>query len=395
MAIAAGVGLSGKYDSYQAGKEAAILAFQNLRRREADLVIAFASTKFDQERLLDGITSETFKAPLVGCSAAGEITNLRQETYSVVVMAIKSDNLACSTGLGVGLKDDARSAGHKAARQALLNFPSAEKHLLVIFPDGLGGNAQNLIRGAQEVLGTSFPIVGGSASDEFCFKKTYQYLNRCVLSDSVSALLIGGDISIGIGARHGWKPLGRPRKVTRASANILSKVDGKAAISVYEEYFDSSIQSLQDGPLARMTIMYPLGIWMPGEEEYLVRNALWAQEDGSLVCAGEIPQDSEIRLMMATKESALDAAEAAAREALLGLRGASPKLALVFDSISRSRLLGTDSHKEVEVVSQVLGKDVPLAGFYTFGEQAPLKSTLYVGRSYFHNEAIVVVVIGE
>ena len=41
-------------------------------------------------------------------------------------------------------------------------------------------------------------------------------------------------------------------------------------------------------------------------------------------------------------------------------------------------------------IRQVLGQSVPLAGFYDYGEQAPLTATGFRGLSYFHNETLVV-----
>jgi hypothetical protein len=49
-------------------------------------------------------------------------------------------------------------------------------------------------------------------------------------------------------------------------------------------------------------------------------------------------------------------------------------MAFVFDSISRNKLLGRKSEKEIQIIKEVLGKNVPFIGFYSYGEQAPLKS---------------------
>ncbi|TSD03965.1 MAG: hypothetical protein Greene071421_510, partial [Parcubacteria group bacterium Greene0714_21] len=49
---------------------------------------------------------------------------------------------------------------------------------------------------------------------------------------------------------------------------------------------------------------------------------------------------------------------------------------------------------ENQTVLGVIGKDVPMVGFYTYGEQGPLlgkKGT----PAYFHNETMTLVVVGE
>jgi hypothetical protein len=211
----------------------------------------------------------------------------------------------------------------------------------------------------------------------------------------VVGILFLGDIAIGIGIRHGWRPLGRPRKVTRAKSNVLREIDGEPAIDIYKEYFDKEIEGLHKEFLPRVTIKYPLGMLMPGEEEYLMRNVLRVNTDGSLVCVAEVPEGTEVRLMIGSRDTALEAAKLAAQEAVMEMKGAEIKFAMVFDSVSRAKLLVGNIRREIEIIKRVLGEKIPLIGFYTYGEQAPLKSRMYAGQSYFHNESIVVLTVGE
>lgn len=388
-----GVGLSEQENGFSAGKEAALLARRQARETESDLVIVFASANFEQKALLEGVSSVMGITPLVGCTGAGEITVKGAEKRAVAVMSASSDKIEFATGLGEKIQGNARAAGHRAAREAVKKGIK-NRSVFMMLPDGLTGNGADVMRGVQEVLGTSFPIVGGSAADEFLFERSFQYSRGKVLSDSVCGVLFGGKIAFGVGARHGWRPLGKHRKVTRARLNRIEKIDNKPAVEIYENYFGKDIDNLRE-PLARMAILYPLGMAIPGEEEYLLRNALRVEEDGSLVCAGEVPEGSEIRLMMSSKEFVLEAAKKAADQALRGMEGVKIKLAIIFNSISRYKLLGRMAQREIEIVRQVLGRDVPIIGFYSYGEQAPLRAEMHIGKSYFHNESIVILAIGE
>ncbi|MEK9149712.1 MAG: FIST C-terminal domain-containing protein, partial [Candidatus Desantisbacteria bacterium] len=211
---------------------------------------------------------------------------------------------------------------------------------------------------------------------------------------SAVGILWTGGINFGIGIRHGWKPLGRPRQVTAAHRNIIKTIENKPAVNVYEDYFGKKIKELRYPMLARMAILYPLGIYLAAEHDYILRNVLGVLEDGSLIFQGDIPQGSEIRIMIGTKESALEAAKEAAQEAKAALSGRQIKTALIFDSISRNKLLGRAAFSEIEIVKDTLGKDVPIMGFYTYGELAPLKALDYRGESYFHNETINIFALG-
>lgn len=389
MATFVGVANSHQSDSFQAGQEAVTNALKPLGGRTPNLLFVFGSVRFDQEALLDGVVSIVGDTPLVGCSTAGEILTHGPSRRSVAVMAVASDKLQTSTGIGLSLSQNPRQAGQDAARQAV-SAKLTSPHGLIMFPDGLTGNAADVIRGVQDVLGLSFPIAGGSAADDFAYKQTYQYYQGRAYSDAVVGVLLAGSIAVGIGARHGWQPLGKPRRVTRAMANIVQELEGHSAVNLYETYFGQAAQSFKSGSLPALSVLYPLGLPIPGEEEYLLRNVLKVDPTGSLIYAGEIPEGSEVRLMMGSKERALEAAKKAAELALMSISPRMPSFALVFSSCSRSRLFGQRAAEEVHAIRQVLGPNVPLAGFYDYGEQAPLSATGFRGLSYFHNETLVV-----
>lgn len=396
MAIQSGVGSSKKSnDAFEAGRSAARLALDRMGAANPDLTVVFSSVIFDQPGLLQGVQTVVGKSPLVGCSTAGEISSEGFDRRSTVVMTLKSNKLQCGTGLGEGLTRDALQVGRDVARNAVRKNP-ANRFAFMMMSDGLKGNGASVIKGVQEVLGNSFPIVGGSAGDDFLFENTYQYYNGQVFNDAVVGVLFGGDVAIGVGARHGWQPLGKLRKITKARENIVEEIDGVKAVEIYTDYFDKKIEELtQEGPLARITIMYPLGMTVPGEEEYLLRNILRVTPAGALVCAGEIPQGAEARLMMASDRLAIAAAKNAAERALKNMGDVEVRVAFVFNSASRARLLGRRSSREIEAIKQVFGKDVSIIGFCTYGEQAPLRAEMNVGRSYFHNETIAILAIGE
>ena len=394
MAIQVGVGSSKRINSFIAGKDAASIARDKMGRGRPDLTIIFASVIFDQDEMLKGVLSVVGDSPLVGCSGAGEIITKGPEKKSIVVLTLRSDSLRVTIGLGEAISRDAREAGQQAAREAS-KVRGENRHIFMMMPDGLKGNGADIVRGVQEILGTSFPIVGGSAGDDFLFQQTYQYYNDRVLSDAVPGVLFAGPITCAFGARHGWRALGKHRVVTRAKANVIYEIDDEPAIKIYEEYFGKGVEELSQEPLARMAILYPLGMSVPGEEEYLLRNALRVEKDGSLVCVAEVPEDSEVRLMMGSRKNCIEAARAAAQQALDSLGEAKAELAVVFNSISRYKLLGRRGSFEIDAIREVLGGDVPLVGFYTYGEQAPLRAEMNVGQSYFHNETIVILLIGE
>ncbi len=390
-----GIGLSKTRDFFLAGEEVAKKALAELGEGNPDLCFLFSSAKFANLQMLKGVRSIIPKIPLFGCSDAGEIISEGSHQMSVVIVAIKSNSLNFTAHLERDVEILPRQKGRKIAETLRRNLTKKgkNKEVLILFSDGLSENITDIVHGIQEVLGTSYPILGGAAADNFLFQKTYQYYNDKIFSRSVLGVLIQAP-KIGFGIRHGWRPLGRPYKVTRAEKNIIWEINKKPAIEVYQNYFGNRINDLEKRYLLKMIISYPLGMLIPGEKEYLVRNILDIHLDGSLVFSSDIPEGRMVRLMMSNKELAIQAAKDAAWEAAQGTSSQKANLGIIFNSASRRKLLGTRRDEEIEEIGKALTK-TPLIGFYGYSQQAPLGGEINLGQTYSHNQAVVILTLGE
>jgi len=392
--IKAGVGISKSPDTVTAGQEAAKQALDEAGG-EANLIIVFSSVKHKQQDVIKGVRAVSKDIPLVGCSDAGEITTQGPTTGQIAVMALNTDKIQYSLGVGAGADKDSFASG-KMAGEAVKSAAKVPLSLFMMLGEGLAENGAAAVRGIQSVMGKNFPIMGGSAGDDFKFEKTYQYINDKVLNNSVIGIGFSGDFSFGVGVRHGWEPVGLPMKVTKSEGAKLIEIDGRPALSIYEDYFGKQAEELIKEPIAKMAYTYPLGISVEGSPEFLLVDVVIANEKGEITCAAEIPEGAEIRLMIGDADKAIVAAKKAAAGAKEQLKGAKPKAVLVFNCIARWKLLGDRKSEEIVAIQEVLGKDVPLIGFYTYGEQAPLGGVLGDKcHSRFHNETMTMMVIGE
>ena len=399
MSIFAGVGRMLGEDAQEVGRVAAQKALDQLASKtdlEVGLVLVFASSKYDQAALLAGVRSVS-AAPLVGSSTAGEITADGPSEQTAVVMMLAGEEVVFTVGRSDQiLKDDSHQAGREMARR--LQEANRDISSLVIFPDVLVGNGADVVRGIQSVFGKTFPIVGGASGDDQAFRQTYQYYQDQVLSQSVVAVGISGNYRFGVGVRHGWIPIGLPMKVTRSDGAVVHEIDEKPAVEIYKDYFGESNTKKLEGDKAVYTnksvLTYPFGITEQGQSETLIRFATDVSPEGSITCAAEIPQGSEIRMMIGNKDKAIEASQIAALQSQEGLESnQSIGAAIMFNCIARHNLFGEDANQEIQAVREVLGNDVPLIGFYTYGEQAPVDGVtrdIKQCESSFHNETIVI-----
>lgn len=395
MTIQIGVGLGAKRDPLAATQEAVHQAKLNLQSQKIDLVVVFSSLDFAHVTVFHTIHNLLGPVPLIGCSSLAIISNQGIFEHGLVIMLLSFSediyfNIGCVKETNIKPIAD---AGRELGEKLLYGFRDIRRDLGIIFSDGLISDGSSFITGLQEKLGMSFPLAGASASDNLAFKRTYLYFNEEVLNDAACGVLWGGKLNFGLGIKHGWKPLGKPHQVTKSTGNIVYEIDNAPAVNIYKEYLAYDLARLRR-ELKYISIFYPIGIYLAGEDEYLLRNILSIQDNGSLIFQGSVPQDSRMRLMIGTKESCLAATSQALNETKDALLGRKVRCVFIFDSVSRYMLLGRQAKKELEIIKENLDKDTPIIGLYTYGEQAPLKALNYQGRTYFHNQTITIVGIG-
>ncbi len=382
-------------DSRKAARDAVREALMKLDGRKPNIIFMFSSIKYDQKELLAGARLEAKDIPIVGGTAAGEITSWISKYDAVNVMAIASDQISFHIGCGQKVSSDSFAAGKEAAESVVAANGGRKPDLFVMLPDGMTGNGAAIVEGAQSVLGKNFPIIGGSTGDDYLFQKTFEYCNGRLMSDAVVGIGMSGDFSYGFGVRHGWEPVGLPLTVTKADGVILKEINHEPALKVYQDYFGKNASDLIREPLAKMAYTYPLGIAVEGSDEFLIRDPVVANEKGEITMAAAIPEGTPIRLMIGDRDAAIKAARTAAQTAKEELRGRRAKFVIMFNCMARNKLLGVRCNEENDAVKQALGGgDVPMIGFYTYGEQGPLNGKKD-SPAYFHNETMTMLIVGE
>jgi hypothetical protein len=376
-----------------AGKEAIEKAMSFLEG-EVKMVMVFSSTVFDYSEVLSGIKEVIGEAPVIGCSSAGVITDdgVHEETLAVLVAVGDSINFTPIKVEGIG--KDMNTAGVKfgeAVRSA------GDAKLAFIFSDALSGNGTSLVRGALSVLGGNFPLVGGAASDDMQFKKTVQFFNDEVLTDSAVGYAVSGEVRFAVGADHGWQPIGNTRTVTKATGTTVFELDGKPAFEIYQDYFGERASDFKK-TLSLAAVSYPLGMKDDGADTYMIRVPLAVNEDGSIVCGAEVIEGSTISLMIGTTSSAMGAAKATTQRLSDATKDVTPRMVFISNCVARKVLYGEKLKEEIETVKQLVGLDTTIFGFYSYGQIAPLKhevKNVATCDPGFYEQSISVTMLGE
>jgi hypothetical protein len=389
MATNAGVGMSRHHNPNVAGREAAQQALQKAGVDRPDFVVMFGSIGYDQRTLLRGVREATGGAPLTGCSAEGTINgdDADESNFSVVVMAISSDELEWHNGLAAGLEANPRAVGKRVAKD-LLPHLSTDTIGLFVFPDGVKDFAvptenlvDNFFAGLQEELPSErfLPLWGGGANAGFNLASPpYQYSDDEVITDGVSYALLSGKARAGWAISHACIPIGGKRIVTRGQGNVIYEIDGKPATEVLKEYLPEDALT-EDRDWLRYAISLALSFRAPSymkDEEYVVRGMpSVSMADGSITVQTEVPEGTSVWLSSRDKEKVSNGFDRMAAQIKHQLDGEQPKLVFQFECGTRGKVMFRDQEKlqNLKRFRQSLDPDAPWVGFYTAGEIGPVE----------------------
>lgn len=381
-----GIGKAFRGKGIDLGRRAATQALSQLGKYKPSLAIVFACPELDLDAIQKGILEVIGECPLIGTSTAGEIAN-GLVAHGVVVAVIASPHLKVSVGMGTDVSRNFEKAVNEALAESkaakyfnpmhplhqMLHISTSKRPrvspvLAIMFSAGATKSRVCFSHDIHTMLrkgsANRIPIFGGSSGDYFRFEATYQMANQRISSDSIVLAFIESDILFGLGMAHGFSPTTKRALITKASGHIVHELDGRPAAEVCSELL--GIPRKQLGNDAIWFSRYPFGATdLYGNSILQVPEQIL--DDGSIQFGPIMKTDQVITLMSGTKNDMRDAGLSAYNKAILqgGLR--KPAFALMFSCALRMRLMGKDKRGEI---NSVLRKTrIPIAGFYTFGEQ--------------------------
>ena len=357
---------------------------------EPDLVMLFGPT----ERLADpGFTASLIDryhdAILIGCSSGTMVDGDCLDDDAVVILGMGFSRTELRLAVA-----PLPSADASFAAGAALGADLADDTLSAVFvlSNGLNVNGSALVAGIRSAIGEGVVLSGGLAGDGARFAETRVLAGSKSRSNDVAAIGFYGDhIRFAHGSAGEWQPFGPVRTISDANGSELCGLDDEPALALYERYLGEEATDLPASGL-----LYPLEIWDPvAPEDRVVRTLLAIDRDkGSLTFAGDMPQGWKARLMRGIFDDLIGGATTAAQHAVdqAATWGVAPSACLAISCVGRRLLMGHRTDEEIAAVSAVLGPDIALAGFYSYGEIAPQNVT---GVPCLHNQTMTITLIGE
>ncbi len=346
--------------------------------------IATLSGKVDPAAVLAALSWHLPDVPLVGGTSAGDLSSaygFSEDSLTLTLLA--SDRLRFGIGAGVELSHsplEAVSSAISEARAQLAGDGGGDRETMaIVLIDGLSGQNIETVATMNRLRAPGAAIFGGVLAHPFDGpRKVYEFAGDRLLSDSVVVLLVRGPVEYAWRVSNAWRPIG-PRERAHVVGNRVETIGNQTALAFVRHYLGEHFQPSGEFPLAVFD----------GESDRFYLRGLWGVEGESLTYVATIPDGAEVQLCEYARSDVLADTEATIRDVADALSG-EPAGAIVFSCAVRKMMLGTN----IPEVSRMLQNrlSVPFAGFYAFGEIAPLTPG---GPAFFHNATMITLMLGE
>lgn len=349
--------------------------------------ILFCTIDLEHEELVQGIDDAWPGIALIGCTSDGEFSSqLGFRDDSTVLLLFGSDTVEITTGLGRDVSKDIAGAGAQAVMMATRKATKSPT-LCITLPESLNVSGQQIVESLRRNLDAGVPVIGATAGDGFKLTGTRQFFGREVFSDSVPILLFCGPLVYSIAVASGWKPMGEAGLVTRSEGRLVHEIDGSPALDFYRQRLGDQALPGPENPLAILDETGAISCLRATADNHI-------RDSGAINHQGDVPEGSMVQITVADRADILAGCKESISRAFADYpHGKTPAAAVLFSCAARKLLLGTRTREEIDIVKSVIGSQIPICGFYGYGEIGPLDRKDPISK--YHNETFVSLILGS
>lgn len=357
------------------------------------LALVFISVKQDREaisKLFDEREIQVF-----GATTAGEFIDGEMEEGSIVIMLLDMNPAHFRMEF---LETSQETTFEDAIKLGINGKEVFSNPAFIIANSGVSLDGEPIVEGLIQGFGRApssadrgVTIFGGKAGDDLALESSFVFTNRKSSDCAILALIIDEDkIDVKGIATCGWQAIGTTKTVTKSDGNIVYTIDDKPALDMLMNYLGVEIKQEDNKEIVTFLTSwyYPLQVERENVDP-VIRTAMFAnREDRSLICSGKVPQGSKVKFSLPPDFDSIDTVIADCKSIQENTQQQADAL-IMFSCVSRYLSFGAVMKEEIEQVKKIW--DVPLAGFFSYGEYGRSKS----GKYDYHNNTCCLVILKE
>ena len=332
------------------------------------MAVVFISIKQDRRAVCELLNKKGID--VIGATSSGEFINGHQSEGEAAIMLFdinRNDYCILFEDIGERTLNEAATNMAKIALQKF-NRPAFILCSTLMSPGGKRIDGETLIRSIEKTVGPHVNLFGGMAGDDITFTGTYVFTHDRSTDHGMAALILNEEkINLYGMALSGWRPLGITRTITKSEDNLIYTIDDQPALEIYLRFLGKEKSSDDDQVkfFDSIGIHYPFQIERDNREPMMCTPIGYNREKGALICESNVPEGSKFRFSTPPDFDIIETVVNKASE-LKNKVDAHAEALLIFSCASRLSALGPMAHDENEGLAAVW--NVPMAGFYTYGE---------------------------
>lgn len=387
----AAVGYANHTDSFRAGKEAALAAMAQSDTQRRGLALAFCGGRHDYRASLAGMQSVLGTTPIIGGPAIGVITNdnLSYTGYEVG-LALLGEQVHAELAWAGNLDQGEQAAGESLSHALAARQTPADQLALVFYdsirqappPAPVLNVSSCLLDGLGAAWNGPLPmIVGAGLLGAFSFDRGQMFIGDNVADQVAVGALLSGAFIASTTIMHGCQPTSGYHRITRIEGPVVYEIDNQPALAVVDRLMGN-----QDWHEHLPMVLLTLGVnhgdkYAPYDEHNYVNRLIASiipEEQAIVLFEADFKDQSEFQFMRRSPELMAQSAQQGCQEALRQLEEIEREgiLALYIDCAGRTAACSGIEHEEAAIVQELIGTQMPLLGFYSGVEIAPV-----LGRS--------------
>ncbi|MGF1686806.1 FIST C-terminal domain-containing protein [Photobacterium japonica] len=245
-------------NSSSSGAIAQAIALLQQKITNPKLILVYFSENYAVDTFQQALTAAFPYAQILGCTSCQGV--MTDDGYhfgtGVALWAISDYNGAYGSAIV-----SSHRPKYEMAKQALLKAitnsgRSGELPSLIVL-HASPGDEEEVIRGINDELGISVPIIGGSAADDYILGNWQIFTHEQTCQEGVGLSVIYPSCLVSYSFHSGYASTGLHAVATRVEGRELLELDGRPAIEVYEEWMNTRLS--QGVNLAKSSSLHPLG----------------------------------------------------------------------------------------------------------------------------------------
>ena len=382
--IKVGIGQAEHIDTHSAVESAITQCRQNLAGYQPQAGIVFAGVNFDHRLMLNEIRNRFPGIDLIGCTTAGEFSSSHGfSDDSIILMVFFSDEVEIGIGVARSLTKNPGPAIQTAVAEASDRL-SKPVSICLAFPDWSSRSFDLIMKTLNLALGNDCPVFGGVAGslwDEGL--APMQFYEDEVLADAMPIILFAGPLEYSFSIANSWKPVGKQAQITSAEGRQVKRIDDFKAVDFYRHYLGDHSAPAQE---------FMLAVYDKNSERSYLRAPMEYNPDDSIIFSESIPQGATVQLTEAIREVMIEDTQTTSQQIAQEISDLAPDFAMAFSCAFSKNMLGTRVEQELQILKSHLPSQLPIVGFYSFGEIAPLVKGQ---ESFFHGATLVTLLVGH